>query len=230
MEYYTNKRGRKISKKNKKKFKPWVFFIIIFILITNIFIMFFDKKVMPTVLEVAKATMKNKIIRIVNEISVEAFDELFKEDEVVDIQKDKDGNINMINANTMKLNKLNGIISTRCNEAIQKMGTEGIKVPMGWVTDSSIYYEFGPDITVNVDPIGNVATTFKSNFESAGINQTRYTIYLEVEAKVNVQIPLYMEEIVVKTEVPLTESVVVGKIPNTAVDFGSLNSDLGSGD
>lgn len=226
MEYYTNKRGRKPGK--RKKLKSWLFLGIILAVLTNAFIVFFDKKVMPTVLEVAKATMKNKVIRVINEISIEAFDELFKEDDAIHIEKDPDGNINMINANTMKLNKLNGIISTRCNEAIQKMGTEGIKVPMGWVTDSSIYYEFGPDITVNVDPIGNVSTKFSANFESAGINQTRYTIYLQVEAKLNIQIPLYMEGITVNTEVPLTDVVVVGKIPNTAIDLGGLNSALGS--
>ncbi|MGL5417116.1 MAG: sporulation protein YunB [Clostridium sp.] len=224
MLYYT-------KKKKKKKIKPWLIFLILFLFLINMFIIFFDKRVMPTVLELAKATMKNKIVRIINEISIEAYDELFKNDEVLDIKKDKDGNINMMNANTMKLNKLNGIISTRANEAIQEMGTEGLKVPLGWVTDSSIYYEFGPDITVNVDPIGNVATKFSSNFESAGINQTRYTIYLQVEARVNVQIPLYMEEVVVNAEVPLAETIVVGKIPNTAVDFGQFgSSDFESGD
>ncbi|MGL5646504.1 MAG: sporulation protein YunB [Clostridium sp.] len=224
MLYYT-------KKKKKKKIKPWLIFLILFLFLINMFIIFFDKRVMPTVLELAKATMKNKIVRIINEISIEAYDELFKNDEVLDIKKDKDGNINMMNANTMKLNKLNGIISTRANEAIQEMGTEGLKVPLGWVTDSSIYYEFGPDITVNVDPIGNVATKFNSSFESAGINQTRYTIYLQVEARVNVQIPLYMEEVVVNAEVPLAETIVVGKIPNTAVDFGQFGSnDFESGD
>lgn len=218
MKYYT-------CKKKRRKIKPWMLIILLMILIINLAFMIFDKKVMPNVFEIAKLTMKNKTTQLISDVSMEAYNELFIRESVLDISTDKEGNINMIKANTMKLNKLNAIISKKCNEALDKMRSEGIKIPFGWVTNSSIYYEFGPDIKVNVDPIGNVSTKFVANFESAGINQTRYTVSLEVEAKLNVQVPLYMEEISVKTEVPLADAITVGKIPNTAIDLGSFGKE-----
>lgn len=218
MKYYT-------CKKKRRRFKPWMLVVLLLILIFNLMFMFFDKKVMPTVFEIAKMTMKNKTTQLISDISMESYNELFKTENVLDISTDKEGNINMIKANTMKLNKLNGIISKRCNEAIENLGSKNLKIPFGWATNSSIYYEFGPDITVKISPVGNVSTKFEANFESAGINQTRYTIYLNVEAKLNIQIPLNIEEITVKTEVPLADTITVGKIPNTAIDLGSFGSE-----
>ena len=99
------------------------------------------------------------------------------------------------------------------------MESVGVEVPLGWMTNNSTFFDIGPDITVNVESVGSLDVAYESVFESAGINQTRHKIYLKVNAKLKVKVPLHSEEIRVKCEIPVAETIIVGKIPNTAIDF-----------
>ena len=189
MNYYT--------KPKKTEFKPIILVIISILLVFILSIILYDKRIYPAVLQVAESSIKADTVECISKTSMELFDEEFNYDEMIIIDKDNEGNINMIRANTVKLNYLTSRLSIRCNEELQKMGEVGVEVPLGWMTDNSAFYEFGPDINVKIDPIGNMKVSYESKFESAGINQTRHKIYLNVEARVRMKIPLHSKEQVV---------------------------------
>lgn len=215
MNYYT--------KPKKTEFKPIILVIISILLVFILSIFLYDKRIYPAVLQVAESSIKADTIECISKTSMELFDEEFNYDEMIIIDKDNEGNINMIRANTVKLNYLTSRISIRCNEELQKMGEVGVEVPLGWMTDNSAFYEFGPDLNVKIDPIGNMKVSYESKFESAGINQTRHKIYLNVEARVRMKIPLHSKEQVVTCQIPVAETIIVGKTPNTAIDLGGGN-------
>ncbi len=215
MNYYT--------KPKKMEFKPIILVIISILLIFILSIFLYDKRIYPAVLQVAESSIKADTIECISKTSMELFDEEFNYDEMIIIDKDNEGNINMIRANTVKLNYLTSRLSIRCNEELQKMGEVGVEVPLGWMTDNSAFYEFGPDLNVKIDPIGNMKVSYESKFESAGINQTRHKIYLNVEARVRMKIPLNSKEQVVTCQIPVAETIIVGKTPNTAIDLGGGN-------
>ena len=215
MNYYT--------KPKKTEFKPIILVIISILLVFILSIILYDKRIYPAVLQVAESSIKADTVECISKTSMELFDEEFNYDEMIIIDKDNEGNINMIRANTVKLNYLTSRLSIRCNEELQKMGEVGVEVPLGWMTDNSAFYEFGPDINVKIDPIGNMKVSYESKFESAGINQTRHKIYLNVEARVRMKIPLHSKEQVVTYQIPVAETIIVGKTPNTAIDLGGGN-------
>lgn len=215
MNYYT--------KPKKTEFKPIILVIISISLVFILSIFLYDKRIYPAVLQVAESSIKADTIECISKTSMELFDEEFNYDEMIIIDKDNEGNINMIRANTVKLNYLTSRLSIRCNEELQKMGEVGVEVPLGWMTDNSAFYEFGPDLNVKIDPIGNMKVSYESKFESAGINQTRHKIYLNVEARVRMKIPLHSKEQVVTCQIPVAETIIVGKTPNTAIDLGGGN-------
>ena len=215
MNYYT--------KPKKTEFKPIILVIISILLVFILSIFLYDKRIYPAVLQVAESSIKADTVECISKTSMELFDEEFNYDEMIIIDKDNEGNINMIRANTVKLNYLTSRLSIRCNEELQKMGEVGVEVPLGWMTDNSAFYEFGPDINVKIDPIGNMKVSYESKFESAGINQTRHKIYLNVEARVRMKIPLHSKEQVVTCQIPVAETIIVGKTPNTAIDLGGGN-------
>lgn len=215
MNYYT--------KPKKTEFKPIILIIISILLVFILSIFLYDKRIYPAVLQVAESSIKADTIECISKTSMELFDEEFNYDEMIIIDKDNEGNINMIRANTVKLNYLTSRLSIRCNEELQKMGEVGVEVPLGWMTDNSAFYEFGPDLNVKIDPIGNMKVSYESKFESAGINQTRHKIYLNVEARVRMKIPLHSKEQVVTCQIPVAETIIVGKTPNTAIDLGGGN-------
>ena len=70
-----------------------------------------------------------------------------------------------------------------------------------------------------MQPIGFIEARYSSEFESAGINQTRHKIYINVKTKIRIIIPLKSSDIEVSNEIPIAETIIVGKIPKTAVQM-----------
>ncbi|MDQ0150076.1 sporulation protein YunB [Eubacterium multiforme] len=203
----------------KKTYKSVVIVIITIFIFFNLLLIIFDKKVMPSVVSIAETTMRAETIKTINKISIEVFDEEVANNDIVIIDKDKNNKINLIKANTFLLNKITSEISIRSNNELDELGKKGIEVPLGWITDKSIYYNLGPNINIEMEPIGNIETSYETIFESAGINQTRHKIYLNVKGRIKIIIPMYNREIEVNTQIPLSETIVVGEIPDTAIDF-----------
>ncbi|MBE6048617.1 MAG: sporulation protein YunB [Clostridium sp.] len=211
MKYYV--------KPKKKRIKPMFLVIIAILIIFNIILYMFDKKVFPYVIQKSETMVKSKAVDTISEVSMKVFTTEFKYDDVIKIDKDSEGNINLIRADTIKLNKLSSEIALECNDELKKMGDIGVDVPIGWITERSVLYNMGPEINIKIQPIGNINIDYDSKFESAGINQTRHKIYLKVKAMVRVVVPLHSQDVEVDCDIPVAETIVVGKIPETALDF-----------
>jgi sporulation protein YunB len=211
MQYYTRRKTH--------KYISFIVLIIVIIVILNITVMFFDQRVMPSVTEIATIMAKSQTLDIINKKSVDILSKDFKYDEMVKIEKDSQGNIILIQADTGKLNYIAAELSTECNKELSDMKNTAIKVPLGWMSDKSAFYNIGPKISVEIEPIGNISTSYESKFESAGINQTRHKIYLNVTAKIRLRLPLRNQDSEVSTQVPVSDTIIVGKIPNTTLGF-----------
>ncbi|MEQ8198748.1 MAG: sporulation protein YunB [Clostridiaceae bacterium] len=137
------------------------------------------------------------------------------------VEMDNEGNITMLRADTIKLNSLAAKVSIQSQDEINKIGAIGIKFPVGYLSRNNITSSWGPKITVKMEPIGSIKTNYYSEFESAGINQTRHKIYLEVEAKVRVIVPVKNDEVDIKTTIPVAETIIVGRTPQTNLQLGN---------
>lgn len=209
-----------IKTKNKSNVKVKLLIIISIIMINfTIFIYIFDKIVMPTVMAVADAEMRAKAIEIVNRAVINEYSNQFNYDEIIKVDKDSEGNIVMLKADTLKMNKIASDVALESQRELVKLGEIGIKIPLGYITRNNILSYYGPNITIRMQPIGHVETRYSSEFESAGINQTRHKIYVKVKTTVRVIIPLKSNDIEVNNEVPIAETIIVGKTPNTAVQL-----------
>ena len=206
--------------------------IIIAIITINftIFIYILDRNVMPTVMAVADAEIRAKATEIVNRAITNEYSKQFNYDQVIRVDKDSEGNIVMLKADTLKMNKIACDVALESQKELMKLGEIGIKVPIGYVTRNNILSYYGPSITIKMQPIGNVETKYSSEFESAGINQTRHKIYVKVKTTVRVMIPLKNNDIEVANEIPIAETIIVGKTPNTAVqlDLNGTGAKLGN--
>lgn len=206
MEYYTRRKN--------KKYLPLLIFIIVIIILLNTALVFFDKRVMPSVIEISEIMAKTQTLNIINEASMNILNKEFKYNEMIKIDKDNNGKIILVQSDTGKLNYIASKISNECNKSLADMSNNKIKVPLGWITEKSLFYNLGPDISIEVEPIGNVVVTYESKFESAGINQTRHKIYLNVNGKVRIKLPIKSEEIDVSTQIPVCDTIIVGEVPD----------------
>ena len=215
MKYYTRRKTH--------KYISFIAAIIFIIVIFIIMIGFFDKRVMPSVTETAIIMAKSQTLDIINKKSVDILSQEFKYDEMIKIEKDNQGNIILVQSDTIKLNYIAAELSTECNKELSDMNNATIKVPFGWLSDKSAFYNLGPKITIQIEPIGNISTSYESKFESAGINQTRHKIYLNVTAKLRLKLPMQNQDIEVSTQIPVSDTIIVGKIPNTTIGIPTNN-------
>jgi len=218
-----------INIKNKIKARILIVIAIIMICFT-IFIYILDKNVMPTVIAVADAEIRAKATEIVNRAIINEYSKQFNYDQVIRVDKDSQGNIVMMKADTLKMNKIACDVALVSQKELMKLGEIGIKVPIGYITRNNILSYYGPSITIKMQPIGIVETKYSSEFESAGINQTRHKIYVKVKTTVRVMVPLKNNDIEVANEIPIAETIIVGKTPNTAVqlDLNGTGAKLGN--
>ncbi|WP_163194472.1 sporulation protein YunB [Clostridium thermarum] len=196
--------------------------IILFVLIVvsfNIFIYIFDKTVMPTVIAVAEGEMRAKAIVTVNNCILKEFNKSFDYDKVIKVEKDNSGNIVMLKADTLKLNEIACNVALQSQWDLKQLGSMGIKIPISYITKNNILSSYGPGISVKMYPIGNIETKYYSTFESAGINQTRHRIFVEVRTQIRVIIPFKRSDIEVVHQIPICETIIVGKVPDNAINL-----------
>ena len=225
MRYYTKKpkTHRNMNFKQEKIFSN-LLIVLIIIVAFNFIIYIFGKRILPIVLNIGEIKIKSEAIKIINEESVNVYSENFKYDDIINIEKDADGNITMIRADTVKQNYLASQVVLKCNERLSELEDLGVKIPLGYLTNNVMFYNMGPKITVKMQQIGNITTSYESEFESAGINQTRHKIYLNLTTTMRVVVPFNSKEVEVTCQIPVSDTIIVGKIPETAINMNGSNS------
>jgi sporulation protein YunB len=185
----------------------------------NIFIYTLDRIITPTVIAVANAEMRAKSMEIIYATILDEYSKQFKYEDVINVEKDNGGNITLLKADTLKMNKIANDVALNSQKQLRSLGSQGIKIPIGFIFQNNILAYIGPRVSVKMQPIGYIETKYQSEFESAGINQTRHKIYVQVYAKLKIIIPMKSDSIEVKSEVPIAETIIVGKVPDTSINL-----------
>ena len=72
----------------------------------------------------------------------------------------------------------------------------------------------GPKIPVTLASTGFTEADIESSFKSGGINQTVHSVSMRVKTTVNVILPYGITSVSLETAVPVTETVIVGNVPD----------------
>ena len=158
----------------------------------------------------------------------EVADENIQYQDFILIHKDSEGHIVLMQANTVKVNKFASDTTLAVQKALEDLRWQSFGIPVGQVLGIPLFANLGPRIKYNILPAGAVRVNVVDKFESAGINQTRHSIYLDFDTNVRIVIPSKGADAVVGMQVPLVESIIVGGVPSTFVSVpgGILNSGL----
>lgn len=189
-------------------------------------IYFIDAMMKPAIISASDVETRAKVTEIINLVIINEYSKKFNYENIINVEKDKDGNIVMIKADTLKMNKIACDVAVECQNQLKKIGEVGLKLPLGYIFNNNLLAFFGPNITVKMCPIGYIETKYLSDFESAGINQTRHKIYVQVKTNMRIIVPFNSKDIEVKNEVPISETIIVGKVPETSINLGLDNAGL----
>ena len=198
---------------NRKLFSLKIKLLLIFSF--AIFIaLFLDNHIRPLVKSVLFNQAQTVSINVINQVVMEELSRLdINYSDIVDIQKDSDGKILAVTTDMKKINSLKSLMTVSIQEKINNMGSQKIKVPIGSFTGTDLFNGRGPKISIEVNMSSSVVIDFKSEFVSAGINQTKHKLYLDISTQVFALIPGYPVETVANTNVLIAETIIVGDVP-----------------
>lgn len=139
----------------------------------------------------------------------------FDYDRMVTIEKDANGNVTAIRTNIGELNRLKTSVLQRMDEELEQLSMEQLGVPIGSVLLPELLSGRGPLVPVRVLAVRTSDASFRNSFQSAGINQTLHSIYIDIHVCITILTWTGTSEINVDSAVVAAETVIVGTVPTT---------------
>lgn len=142
----------------------------------------------------------------------------------VTITRNEAGEITALSADMARLNLLRAELSAHLLERLEDSQLE-LTVPVGSLLPIEPTWARGPELHLRALALGTASAEFESEFTSAGINQTRHRLWLELSVPVTVLLPGGGEELTVDSRLCVAETVIVGRVPQTWFQTGGLPAD-----
>lgn len=142
--------------------------------------------------------------------------------DTVKIIQSEDGKNSMLKTDIVMLNQIISDIAIEIQDELNKLQGEEVKVPVGALTGISYFAGSGPNIKMEIISTGDIVTDIKTEFKSAGINQTIYRIYLSIDCNVSILTSYKSIDRKITNQVLLVETVVVGDVPETYMELDNI--------
>lgn len=142
--------------------------------------------------------------------------------DTVKLIKSEDGKNSILKTDIVMLNQIISDIAIEIQNELNELENKDIEIPLGALTGNSYLAGSGPDIGIKIISTGDIITDIKTEFKSAGINQTVYRIYLDLECEISILTSYKTIGQTIKNQVLLVETVVVGDVPETYLELENL--------
>ena len=215
------KRKRKIFKRKG----PIIFLSVLAFMVVAV-VLHFNISVNPVIKKLSEEKIKSFTTQAVNLASQEIITQGYKYSDFVSVSKDSNGNVTLIETNSVLMNVLARNMALKAQEKIEEIENQGVDIPIGSLSGIAFLAGRGPDINIEIVPVGTVNAYFVSEFQRAGINQTIHKLALNVSAEMTVLIPGRDCNVVSDTYVLMTESIIVGAVPDVYFESGAFDGIL----
>lgn len=222
MEYIYSRKRIKVSPKNKKTIKKSITFSIIIIIAVFTAIIIIGS-INPIFETLCTKEAKSIATVISNEKATEVMRN-YSYDDLINIEKDTNGNIAMVKSNVITLNEIISDVAVKIQDSFNKLENQDVYINIGSFTGVKLFAGYGPRMRFQIVPIGNIDTNYISELSDAGINQTLHRIYLDVRCKVKILTPFEAIEEEIVNQVILAENVIVGTIPDTYYNLEGMEN------
>ena len=208
-----------MQKKRSKKRRILIIVLVAVLLFTGIGLL--RRNARRVVIELSRSTVKSVTAMAVNEAVYEVMGSVDYGD-LIELKESSSGEIMVMQANSLKINMLSRLAALETQKKLDEGGGKVIRVPVGALTGSPVFAGSGYQVEIKIVPVAAVGCEFYSEFESVGINQTRHEIFMNVSVKVDIIMGNSTDTVKEETRVLVSETVIVGKVPDSYFDLGSL--------
>ena len=153
-------------------------------------------------------------------ISRKFAEEDYDYDYFVNLEYGADGSVTAVQTNMARINALSSELLSDIVHAADG-GQLSLSIPVGNVLGSSLLLGKGPEIPVDITMLTSSHVDFRNELSDAGINQTKHQIKLDVVVDIDVIMPWQTISTQVVSEILIAETVILGDVPDTYLNWGS---------
>lgn len=208
---------RRRRQRERRSFVLPVSLFLIFVTILCSATYFLKTTVEPNLEDIGKIRSKVIVARMITRAINDQFHEEMDTEDLIIRKTDKNGKTEMIQADTKAMNLLITEIAKELEEQYENVKDDYLPVPLGALLGSKIFSQTGPKVKLKIIPLSVAGMDFKTEFESKGINQTKYKVYIILKSQVKVMAPFVSNTFEVSSTVLIAEAVILGTVPDSFV-------------
>lgn len=200
-----------------------IFMVIFF----TVFFIQFEKHFIPTAILFSEKYATNVISNTINE----SVRETIKNYDVYNLNflqnYSNESGTNYLNINNVLINEICTEVSSNLSNKLSNILDNKISLPIGTLTGISFLSNFGPNLNLTVNSMGNATVDYETKFVSVGINQINLQVWLEINTQMALVNSIYSKEVNVKRNLMLINIVFNGQVPSSYFNVGKqINPDL----
>lgn len=215
--------------KEKKKMTRWQRILrmaVILLLLAAAVFLVLEKNLETVILNLAHARAEAIAVAYINEAAQSVLKEGVSYGDMMEVKTNEQGRVTLIQANAARMNELATATALRVQERLESAEAQSVDVPLGAALGIPFFSAMGPKVQVRILPVSAVTAAFFTEFESAGINQSRHKIYLALETTVRLVIPTGAKQASIASQVLIAESIIVGDVPQSYVNVPEMDDSL----
>ena len=236
--------------KNKRNKKNILFISLTLVLfVTGFLLHFIGNTLNPMMINYAEIETKRLATTIINQAVTQDVTDLLENDELFEITKNEEGEIQAVDFNSAVVNQVLQVATDAVQEQLLALENgevdkfevpaslksmnlsklkEGIvcEFPLGVLTGNSLLANMGPKFPVRLSFIGDVLGNVNTQINNYGINNAIVEIGVHIEVTQRIILPLVSKEVLISTDIPVAIKMVQGKVPTYYQNGLDKNSNL----
>lgn len=190
-------------------------------------LLIFNLQLYPGVAALARSSAENRAARMIAAAfsdSIAAMNTAYED--MITVRYRTDGSIAGITCHTGALNRTRNELFAAVLQKLREDASVTVDLPLGSVLGGEAFSGRGPVLSVRVLLAEGAHSTLKSDFRTAGINQTLHRILFSVTVKLVIMTPSRPIETSVTQEFCVAETVIVGDVPDAFTQINRLTDDI----
>lgn len=188
-------------------------------------LMMLNLQIFPKLSSLASISATNHLNRII-QTAISEYLANSDNEELVCITYDTEGNVTSLRAKTAALNRVRNELARAIISKLSESDIMQVKIPIGSIVGGSFLSGKGPCLTIKLALAQKYSASLSSKFEETGINQTRHVIAMELSLTTIMLLPGKNIEVGLKESYGLSETIIIGAVPDTYTKINRLTDDL----
>ena len=230
---------KRIKLKHNKSLINKLIIIVILLLVGILFgLNALDKKVSPVLLNYAELEVKRLSTLVVTKAISKHVTEDLDVDNMFEISKDSNENVNSVDYNPIVVNKFLTTVTSSIQLSLHEIEEGNITelelsddvevkyskdkknkgiifwIPLGVVWENSLLSNLGPKIPVRLNVVGDITSNVNTKVTNYGINNALIEVSVNVKIDEQVILPFTSKKVTIENDVPVALKLVNGAVPN----------------